>query len=37
MNRIKFPIEIIRQMRQAVGPDFIIIFRLSMLDLMKVS
>ncbi|EQC39157.1 2,4-dienoyl-CoA reductase (NADPH2) [Saprolegnia diclina VS20] len=35
LNRIKFPVEIVRQMRQAVGPDFIIIFRLSMLDLVK--
>ncbi|KAF0685164.1 Aste57867_22866 [Aphanomyces stellatus] len=34
-NRIKFPVEIVRQMRQAVGPDFIIIFRLSMLDLVQ--
>ncbi|OQS01329.1 2,4-dienoyl-CoA reductase [Achlya hypogyna] len=34
-NRIKFPVEIVRQMRQAVGNDFIIIFRLSMLDLVK--
>lgn len=32
-NRIKFPIEIINQVRKTVGPDFIIIFRLSMLDL----
>jgi len=33
--RIQFPIEIIRRMREAVGPDFIIIYRLSMLDLVK--
>lgn len=32
-NRIKFPIEIVRQTREAVGSDFIIIYRLSMLDL----
>lgn len=32
-NRIRFPIEIVRQIRQAVGPEFIIIYRLSMLDL----
>ena len=32
-NRIRFPLEIVRQTRQAVGPDFIIIYRLSMLDL----
>ena len=34
-NRIRFPIEIVRRMREAVGPDFIIIYRLSMLDLVK--
>jgi 2,4-dienoyl-CoA reductase (NADPH2) len=32
-NRIRFPIEIVKQVRQAVGPEFIIIYRLSMLDL----
>jgi 2,4-dienoyl-CoA reductase (NADPH2) len=32
-NRIRFAIEIVEQIRRAVGPDFIIIFRLSMLDL----
>ncbi len=32
-NRIRFPIEIVRSIREAVGPDFIIIYRLSMLDL----
>lgn len=32
-NRIKFPIEIVRKTREAVGDDFIIIYRLSMLDL----
>ena len=32
-NRIKFPLEIVRRIRQAVGKEFIIIFRLSMLDL----
>jgi 2,4-dienoyl-CoA reductase (NADPH2) len=31
--RIRFPIEIVKRTRQAVGPDFIIIYRLSMLDL----
>jgi len=34
-NRIKFPIEIVRQTRQAVGDNFIIIYRLSMLDLVE--
>ena len=32
-NRIRFPLEIVRRVREAVGPDFIIIYRLSMLDL----
>ncbi len=32
-NRMRFPIEIVSRMREAVGRDFIIIFRLSMLDL----
>ncbi len=34
-NRIKFPIEIVRQTREAVGKKFIIIYRLSMLDLVE--
>jgi len=32
-NRIRFPVEIVRRVREAVGSDFIIIYRLSMLDL----
>lgn len=32
-NRIKFPLEIVRRTREAVGENFIIIYRLSMLDL----
>jgi 2,4-dienoyl-CoA reductase (NADPH2) len=32
-NRIKFPLEIVKRVRKAVGKEFIIIFRLSMLDL----
>jgi 2,4-dienoyl-CoA reductase (NADPH2) len=34
-NRIKFPIEIVRRCREAVGKNFIIIYRLSMLDLVE--
>jgi 2,4-dienoyl-CoA reductase (NADPH2) len=34
-NRIRFATEIIRQTRAAVSDDFIIIYRLSMLDLVK--
>jgi len=32
-NRIRFPLEILRRCRAAAGSDFIIIYRLSMLDL----
>ncbi|MFG6430193.1 FAD-dependent oxidoreductase [Roseateles sp. LYH14W] len=32
-NRMRLPLEILARMREAVGPDFIIIYRLSMLDL----
>ena len=32
-NRIRLPIEVVRRVREAVGEHFIIIFRLSMLDL----
>ncbi|MEQ8706752.1 MAG: NADPH-dependent 2,4-dienoyl-CoA reductase [Phaeodactylibacter sp.] len=32
-NRIRFPVEIVRRTREAVGPNFILIYRLSMLDL----
>jgi len=34
-NRIRFPVEIVRQTRDKIGPNFIIIYRLSMLDLVK--
>ena len=34
-NRARMPLEIIRQTREAVGQDFIIIFRLSLLDLVE--
>lgn len=32
-NRIKFPIEVVKAVREAVGKNFIIVYRLSMLDL----
>jgi len=32
-NRMRLPLEVLARMREAAGPDFIIIFRLSMLDL----
>ncbi len=34
-NRMRFPVEIVRQMREKVGKDFIIIYRLSVLDLVE--
>lgn len=34
-NRMRFPLEIIRRTREAVGENFIIIYRLSMLDLVE--
>ncbi|MGB0513906.1 MAG: FAD-dependent oxidoreductase, partial [Wenzhouxiangellaceae bacterium] len=33
-NRMRLPVEIVRRTRAAVGDDFIIIFRLSMLDML---
>ena len=32
-NRMRLPVEVVRRVRKAVGTDFIIIFRLSMIDL----
>jgi 2,4-dienoyl-CoA reductase (NADPH2) len=32
-NRMRLPVEIVRRMREAVGPDFIIVYRLSLIDL----
>jgi len=34
-RRMRFPVEIVRRTREAVGKDFIIIYRLSMLDLVE--
>lgn len=34
-NRMRFPVEIVQAVRKAVGTDFIIIYRLSMLDLVE--
>ncbi|CEA06375.1 2,4-dienoyl-CoA reductase [Pseudomonas saudimassiliensis] len=34
-NRMSLPLEIVRRVRAAVGPEFIIIYRLSMLDLVE--
>ncbi|WP_322894511.1 MULTISPECIES: NADPH-dependent 2,4-dienoyl-CoA reductase [unclassified Yoonia] len=32
-NRMRLPVEVVRRVRAAVGPDFIVIYRLSMIDL----
>jgi 2,4-dienoyl-CoA reductase (NADPH2) len=32
-NRMRLPVEVIRRVREAVGTDFIVIYRLSMIDL----
>jgi 2,4-dienoyl-CoA reductase (NADPH2) len=34
-NRIRFPLEIVRRVRDAIGPEWILIYRLSMLDLVR--
>lgn len=34
-NRIKFVVTIVKMIRKSVGPDFLIIYRLSMLDLIE--
>jgi len=32
-NRMRLPVEVVRRVREAVGPDFIVIFRLGIIDL----
>lgn len=32
-NRMRLPVEVVKRVRAAVGPDFIVIYRLSMIDL----
>ncbi len=34
-NRIRFPVEIVRRTRERTGPDFLIVYRLSALDLVE--
>ncbi|MDW6005431.1 NADPH-dependent 2,4-dienoyl-CoA reductase [Vibrio mangrovi] len=34
-NRMRFPLEVVRRVREAVGEHFILIYRLSMLDLVE--
>ena len=34
-NRARFPVEIVRRVRKAVGPDFILMYRISVLDIVE--
>jgi 2,4-dienoyl-CoA reductase (NADPH2) len=34
-NRMRLPVEVVKKVRETVGPDFIIIYRLSMIDLVE--
>lgn len=33
MNRMRFPLEIVRKIREALGPDFLLVFRVDSMDL----
>ncbi|MFM2300289.1 MAG: hypothetical protein RLZZ84_25 [Pseudomonadota bacterium] len=34
-NRMRFPVEVVRRVRAAVGPDFILVFRISAMDMLQ--
>ncbi|MBL8333733.1 MAG: NADPH-dependent 2,4-dienoyl-CoA reductase, partial [Rubrivivax sp.] len=34
-NRIRFPLEVVRRIRQATGPDFVLAFRISAMDMLE--
>ncbi len=34
-NRMRLPVDVVRRIREAVGPDFIIIYRISLIDLVE--
>ena len=34
-NRMRFPVEVVRRVRQAVGKDFIVIFRIAAMDMLE--
>lgn len=34
-NRMRFPIEVVRRVRAAVGPDFMLIFRIAAMDMLQ--
>lgn len=35
VNRIRLPLEIVKRIREACGPDFLLVYRLSLLDLIE--
>ncbi|MDE2561142.1 MAG: NADPH-dependent 2,4-dienoyl-CoA reductase [Sphingomonadales bacterium] len=34
-NRMRFPVEVVRRVRAAVGPDFLVIFRIAAMDMLQ--
>ncbi len=34
-NRMRFPVEVVRRVREAVGPDFILVFRIAAMDMLQ--
>ncbi|MCI3135175.1 NADPH-dependent 2,4-dienoyl-CoA reductase [Phenylobacterium aquaticum] len=34
-NRMRFPVEVVRRVREAVGTDFIVVFRISAMDMLQ--
>ncbi|MEZ5726749.1 MAG: NADPH-dependent 2,4-dienoyl-CoA reductase [Burkholderiaceae bacterium] len=34
-NRMRFPVEVVRRVREAVGPEFILVFRISAMDMLE--
>ncbi len=34
-NRMRFPVEVVRRVREAVGPDYIVIFRIAAMDMLQ--
>jgi len=34
-NRMRFPLDVVRRCREAVGPDFIVIFRIAAMDMLQ--
>ena len=32
---MRFPVEVVRRVREAVGPDFIVVFRIAAMDMLE--